>query len=99
MVIWIILIGVLVAVGFTQWINKNLPKWISPQNFGLVEWLYRWLNIVAPFFLLYSLTSLYFNFISILVGIILYWLAYTVKRLAWSSAYGDELKINKGFSN
>lgn len=99
MIVWVILIGVLVTVGFTQWINANLPKWISPQSFGLAEWLYRWLNIIAPFFLLYSLTSLHYNFISILVGAMLYWLAYAVKRLAWNSAYGENLKMNKEFGN
>lgn len=97
MFLWALFIALLCAWGFTVGINYGLPKWISQQNFGLVEGLYRGLNIIAPFFLLYSLTSLQFHFVSIAIGMLLYGMAYGVKQLAWNTAYKDELAVEKEF--
>lgn len=92
MVIAIILTGVLCVNGLTWGINKWLPKWISQTDFGLVEWGYRIMRTVAPFFVMYSLASLQLHIPSLLIWGILYLGAFWIKKLCWNNAYWDLLK-------
>lgn len=91
MFIGAILIAIWCAWGCFRWLNEWLPKWIVRQNFWLVEFLYRFLNVVAPMFLLYSLLAFKFHLPSIIIWIILYASAYFVKKITWKNAYGDYL--------
>lgn len=86
-----ILMAILCAWGCFRWLNEWLPNWIIRQNFWLIEFLYRFLNVLAPIFLLYSLLAFKIHLPSIVVWIVLYVCAHFVKKITWDKAYGGYL--------
>lgn len=87
-----ILIAVLAVWWGSNGLNKWLPNYIQKQELWLVDLFYRWLNVLAPFFLLYSVEILQFHFPSLIIGLILYGAAYWIKKLTWQCLYWEWLK-------
>ena len=91
MFIGAVLTAILCAWGCFRWLNEWLPKRIVRQNFWLVEFFYRFLNVIAPMFLLYSSLAFKFHIPSIVIWILLYATASLIKHITWKEAYGGYL--------
>lgn len=91
MVIWYVIVAILVADACFNWINSGLPKSVSEQNFWLVDIFYRWLRVVAPRCLMYPIVAMTWHWPLILSSVVLYLLAFGIKKLTRHLAYKDEL--------
>lgn len=92
MFIAVMFIAILAVLWASTGINRWLPNRIPKQELGLVELFYRWLNTIAPFFLLYSLEIMQFHLVSIFIGLFFYGVAWWIKKLTWNCVYGEWLK-------
>lgn len=87
MILGVLFVMILSANWCFQWINHNVPNWIAQQNFWLVDFIYRAIRVIAPMFLLFSLVIVDLHIPSLVIGIVMYLLAFWIKRLIWYLAY------------
>lgn len=84
-------VAIILAIAITyfggEWINSWLPVWKCKKNFWLTEILYRVMRCVACYFLVLSILQLHWNWEAIMIWLVLFGIAYGVKKLTRYLAY------------
>ena len=73
-------------------INYGLPDYEYKRSFGLINWIYVLVRIVAPWVIAVGILSLHWRLVFIWIG--LYIFANLLKIIAWKLAYWKIYKLN-----